>query len=139
MRFYSHMQLLRIPEDTLTHTSQFSSLQGIHKCSSQSSEASVSLKEAKLLIAQRLIAQSLISDTWEDIPNKIKLKNKGTEPSLRTSLQLFVHPSLMQFRQQLERRLCFGREQTHERPRQEMVPTPSQLHKLEFLHCKPFP
>lgn len=74
---------LRTQEDTLTHTLQFSSLQGAHKCSSHANEASISLKEAKLLIAQ-----SLISDTQEDSPHKIKLKNKGIEASLCTSLQL---------------------------------------------------
>lgn len=34
------------------------------------------------------MAQSLISDTREDIPHKMQLKNKGLEASLGTSLQV---------------------------------------------------
>lgn len=111
MRFYSHLQP-RTQEDTLTHTLRFSGLQGAHKRFSYT-EASISLKEAKLLI----------SDTMEDIVHKIKLKNKGLEASLRTSLQLSAAGQLP-FSHTISAapghwtRLCFGREQTHERPRQ---------------------
>lgn len=74
---------------------------------------STSLTEAKL------ISQSLIAHTWEDIPHKMKLKNKVIEAPLCTSLQLFVHPFLVQFCwQQDSSEDCFGREQTYEKPHQ---------------------
>lgn len=74
----------------------------------------------------KLVSQSLISHSWEDIPHKMKLKNKVIEAPLCTSLQLLAHPFLMQFcwqRDSSEDSALAGNRPTRSHTK-EMVPKP---------------